>query len=292
MIKNKQSMRSFIAFFVTWAFIILTVTGIILYIVPQGRIAYWIDWQLLALDKTRWEQLHMIFGGLFIATGILHLYFNWKPFKKYLSERIAGHIKIKQELLTSLLFTVVIILTSILYLPPASWVFDLNDYVKERWVTSPDLEPPFGHAEEVSLTALARKTELDLKKAQEALRENQINFSAQDSLKSIALANNKTPKDIWQLIQQHKKQAVVEQGQPLTALDIETKFGGTGLGQKSFTAVAELTGVDLAIALERLNKAGIQCAGDDKMKATADAHKLTPIDLLKIMLIPDYQSEN
>ena len=40
MIKNKQSLRSPIAFSVTWAFVVLTVTGIVLYIVPQGRIAY------------------------------------------------------------------------------------------------------------------------------------------------------------------------------------------------------------------------------------------------------------
>ena len=51
MIKNKQSLRSLIAFLVTWAFAVLTVTGIVLYIVPQGRIAYWTHWSLAGLDK-------------------------------------------------------------------------------------------------------------------------------------------------------------------------------------------------------------------------------------------------
>ena len=36
--KNKQSARSLTAFLVTWAFVVLTVTGIVLYVVPQGRI--------------------------------------------------------------------------------------------------------------------------------------------------------------------------------------------------------------------------------------------------------------
>ena len=35
MIKDKQSTRSLIAFLVTWSFLVLTVTGIILYIVPH-----------------------------------------------------------------------------------------------------------------------------------------------------------------------------------------------------------------------------------------------------------------
>ncbi|PLY16713.1 MAG: hypothetical protein C0631_02925 [Sedimenticola sp.] len=290
MIKNKQSMRSFIAFVVTWAFLILTVTGIILYIVPQGRIAYWIDWQLLALDKTEWAQLHMIFGGLFIATGILHLYYNWKPFKKYLSERIAGHIRIKQELITSLLFTLLIIGASILYLPPVSWVFDLNETIKDSWITSPDLEPPFGHAEEVSLAALSRRSELDLQQAQEALRKNNISHnSAQDSLKSIALANNRTPKEIWQLIQHLKKPSETPVDKILTPLDVESQYGGSGLGQKTFSTIAEVTHTDLSLALNRLKAAGIDCVAEDKLKATAENHSLTPIDLLKIILIPDYR---
>ena len=87
MLKNKQSTRSLTAFLVTWAFLILTVSGIVLYIVPQGRIAYWVHWSLLGLGKSDWANLHMVFGCLFIATGILHLYFNWKPFKKYLADR-------------------------------------------------------------------------------------------------------------------------------------------------------------------------------------------------------------
>ncbi len=126
-------------------------TGIVLYVVPQGRIAYWIHWSFLGLGKEQWGDLHMIFGGLFIATGIYHLYFNWKPFKKYLADRVKGHLQIKRELVGSLLLSLVIIMMSIYALPPVNWVFGLNDWLKAAWVKSPEMEPPFGHAEEVSL---------------------------------------------------------------------------------------------------------------------------------------------
>ena len=34
------------------AFLVMVLTGIVLYIVPQGRVAYWADWRLLGLSKT------------------------------------------------------------------------------------------------------------------------------------------------------------------------------------------------------------------------------------------------
>ncbi len=115
--------------------------------------------------------------GVFIVTGVLHLYFNWKPFKKYLAERVSGHLQIKQELMVSLGVSLLILGGAILEVPPISWVFDLNETVKSAWVTSPELEPPFGHAEEVSLTVLSRRMNLDLKKAQAALQTKGIRFT-------------------------------------------------------------------------------------------------------------------
>ena len=63
------------------------------------------------------------------------------------------------------MLTVVIFGLSIFNLRPASWVFDLNDTIKDSWVTHPDLEPPFGHAEEVSLAGMAKRMNLDLESA-------------------------------------------------------------------------------------------------------------------------------
>ena len=63
MIKHKQSTRSLVAFLVTWSFLVLTVTGIVLYIVPHGHIAFRVHWSLLGLEKEQWAGVHMMFGG-------------------------------------------------------------------------------------------------------------------------------------------------------------------------------------------------------------------------------------
>lgn len=79
LIKNKQSARSLTAFLVTWSFVVLTVNGIVLYVVPQGRIAYWVHWSLVGMEKEQWGWVHSVDGGdirlvyLQSATGQLGL---------------------------------------------------------------------------------------------------------------------------------------------------------------------------------------------------------------------------
>lgn len=50
MIENKQSGRSPVTFHLTWAFLILTELGILLYVVLQGCIAHWVLLALLDLN--------------------------------------------------------------------------------------------------------------------------------------------------------------------------------------------------------------------------------------------------
>ncbi len=229
MIKNKQSSRSLVAFLVTWAFLILTVTGIVLYIVPQGRIAYWTHWSLAGLDKTQWGGVHMMFGGVFILTGILHLYYNWKPFKKYLLEWTRGQFRVKQELVISLLISCIILVMSVYSIPPVSWVFELNETVKDAWITRPELEPPFGHAEEISLKAITRRMELDYAQAVASLNKAGLVFKGEDSLDTIARQNGMTPMAVYSLFSQYKKKGPQPQFSGMTLDELEAYFAGTGL---------------------------------------------------------------
>ena len=61
------------------SFIVMLLTSIILYIVPQGRIAYWADWRLWGLTKEQWGNIHINTGILFLTALGFHIYYNWKP---------------------------------------------------------------------------------------------------------------------------------------------------------------------------------------------------------------------
>jgi hypothetical protein len=287
--RNKQSARSLVAFLVTWAFVLLTVTGIVLYIVPQGRVAYWIHWSLLGLEKGQWAGVHMMFGGIFILTGVIHLYFNWKPFKKYLAERTRGHIRIKQELIVSLGLTALIFGLSVLDLPPASWVFAWNAQVKDSWVSSPELEPPFGHAEEASLAGIAKRMDLDLPSAVAELKGNGIRFdSERDSLEKIARANGVTPMDIYAIISRFEVAAEPALPAGLSPEEVEARYAGSGLGRRSLSELCEKIGLDRATAIERLAQAGISAHAEDNIRQLAERYEVSPIELLKTILIPGH----
>jgi len=290
MVKNKQSARSLVAFLVTWAFVLLTVTGIVLYVVPQGRVAYWVHWSLLGLEKEQWAWVHMMFGGVFIVTGAIHLYYNWKPFTKYLAERARGQIRIKRELVVSLGLTVLIFGLSVFDLPPASWVFALNAQVKSSWVTSPELEPPFGHAEESSVAGIAKRMDIDLPAALAALRSEGVQFgSERDSLEKIARANGVTPMAVYGIIRRFEVAPEPATAIALTPEEVEARYGGSGLGRKTLTELCEKIGLDLPLALRRLEGAGVAAGSQDNVRQLAEQHGSTPIELLKIMLIPGYR---
>lgn len=281
---NKQPWRSLVSFLVTWSFLVLTVTGLVLYIVPQGRVAHWVHWSLAGMEKEQWGWVHMIFGGVFIVCGMLHLAFNWKPFMSFLAARAKGHFELKREVFIATAITLAIFVVSAANLPPASWIIDLNTRIKASWVTSPELEPPFGHAEEVSLAALSRRMNLDLDKAMTALEQQGMLVSGRgDTLEKIARANALTPMDVYAIIR-------VAEGPPnatvagRSAEEIEARFAGTGLGRKTLAVLCDTVGVTPQTGLQRLAAAGIAAKADDTAKSVADAHDMTPIQLLQIML--------
>jgi len=282
--------RSLIALLVTWAFLVLIVTGLVLYIVPHGRVAYWVHWQLAGLGKDGWADVHMLFGGVFIVAGALHLYFNWRAFKAYLSERVAGHLRLSRELAGSVALTVLIAVFAVADLPPASWVFDLNRALKDSWVTEPGMEPPFGHAEEVSLGGLARRMRLDLERAEQALRERGLTFEGpRQSLEAIARANNTTPMVVYGVIRGFRLEEPV--AMPGNPEEVEARYAGTGLGRKSVAEACGEVGLDPAVAHRRLAAVGLEVAEGEPLRTAAERHGVTPMDLFKVMLLEGYRPE-
>ncbi len=196
-----HSLRALIALLVTWSFLALAVSSIVLYIMPHGRVAYWTDWQLLGLGKDAWSQLHLSFGALLIIAGSLHLYFNWHALVHYLATRVRGHLRLSKELIGSLLLTVLIGVGALTALPPFSWVFALNEAIKQSWIIRPELAPPFGHAERVSLRVLARRMDFELAAAMQALRRNGIDFTGpEQTIEMIATANGLSPMELYGLL--------------------------------------------------------------------------------------------
>lgn len=272
-------------------FAIMSFSGLIAYIVPHGRIAYWTDWRFLGLTKTNWDDIHILSSLLFLIAGGFHIYFNWKPLKNYFISRARGGLNLRKEMVACLLVGIWVITSSILRLPPLSYVLDLNEYVKASWIVSKEYEPPFGHAELLSLSALCSKVRIPLKEALHELQTRGVRVaSAKQSVAEIAGSNDSSPMKVYSFISHlEPKLAPPAAATAMTPELVEEKFAGTGIGRKTIDELVNQMDLDFAKIQHRLAKMSIPLERQKTLKETASRSGVTPIELLKSILVEGYE---
>jgi len=183
------------------SFVLLVLTSIILYIVPQGRIAYWADWHLWGMTKTEWGSLHINLGFLFLLAGLLHIFYNWAPIKAYMKNRARELRVFTPSFNVALLLTLVVGVGTYLEIPPMSSVISLGDAIKDAGAEKYG-EPPYGHAELSSLQLFSKKQGLDLDQAMDILKKAGIHFKdSKDTIAAIAAENTLSPQQVYKIIQ-------------------------------------------------------------------------------------------
>jgi hypothetical protein len=126
--------------------LMLTYTGIILFIAPHGKIAYWANWEFLGLTKGEYTSLHNTFFVLFLLAFILHVYYNFKSIKNYLSNEAKKLVVATKEMIIATILTMVFIVGTLMTVPPFTTFLSLGEDAKEYW-TEVYGEPPYNHAE-------------------------------------------------------------------------------------------------------------------------------------------------
>lgn len=179
------------------SFLLLITTSIVLYIVPHGRIAYWSDWRFLGLTKTLWGDIHINLGVLFLVSGLLHLYYNWKPMVTYMKNKKRELKIFTLDFNIALAVTLIVTFGTLLHIPPMSTILNVSASFKDAG-TQKYGEPPYGHAELSSLRLFAKRTDLDLDVIKQQLQKSDMAFDDESwTLLDIARANNCTPKDVY-----------------------------------------------------------------------------------------------
>lgn len=183
------------------SFIAMLVTSIILYIVPQGRVAYWADWKLWGLTKTDWGNIHINLGFLFLIALFLHIYYNWKPLINYMKDKKKTFKVFTPDFNAAMIITVAFVIGTYLMLPPFSWVMAVNDHFKDSGAVKYG-EPPYGHAELSSLKTFAKKMKLDLNQSVTLL--NEAGYPVEDgtvTLQDIGRRYRIAPQKVYETIQ-------------------------------------------------------------------------------------------
>jgi hypothetical protein len=254
------------------SFILLLFTSIILYLTPQGKIAFWANWKMLGIGKEEWGALHTNLGFLFIIAGILHTVLNWKPIVAYMKNK-AQQLKVfTGDFNIALGITLVIVAFTMLEWQPIHAIQVLGENIKDAAAKEYG-EPPYGHAEASPLKSFCKKTGLDVAEAVEKLKAAELKgVSAEATLADIAEANGMTPQQVYSLI----SPATVEGGMPATP--------GSGLGKRTVSEICESAGLDAAAMIKSLKSVGIEAEPASKLKDLADKNAMDPRDVYDIML--------
>jgi hypothetical protein len=279
--ENIMNIRKVTSMTMLLSLVVLIVNSIVLYVVPEGRVAYWAGWEYLGLTKSDWSAQHTTVGFLFLVAGGLHIYYNWNPIVAYMKNK-ARQIKVfTGPFNVALALTVIFIVGTYYHVPPLSTIVEISEYFKNTAAEKYG-EPPYGHAESSSLQMFTKRESIDLDKSLELLGAAGIEVTGpKDTIKDIAIRSKRSPQQIYEII----KPASIE------AQQVDSNTGAapfpdapkSGWGKKTLAETCIDYGLDVNEIIAKLGEKGIKAEGDMAIKDIAAASNLEPMGVFEAL---------
>lgn len=268
---------AFTSVLMTLGFMMLALSGVMLFLAPPGRVANWTNWTLLGLRKGEWSGLHVWFGALFLGMTALHVVFNWRPLVSYLKSRVTRSLGFRAEWAVAAGLAAVVFGGTRAGLPPFSSLLAWNESFKESW-DRPAGRAPIPHAELLTLAALAEKGGVELPAATARLAARGISgFAADTVVQKIADRAGISAQQVYDVILAAKAES--------SGGHVEGKAGG-GPGWKTLAQFCVEEGIDEAAALSRLAASGIPAEKKLTLREIATGSNRKPYELVEIIRGP------
>lgn len=260
-----MSLRKVTSLTTLLSFILLIITSIILYITPQGKIAFWANWNYWGIGKEEWGALHTNLGLLFIIASIIHTLLNWSCIMTYLKNKAKEFRMFTVDFNIALVITLVITVMTLFNLAPVNAIQTFNHSLKKSAAAKYG-EPPYGHAESSTLQSFCKRTELNLKDSIKKLEKAELEaVSSEATLSEIATANRMTPQQVYDLI---KSEASSQKSMP--------KKAGIGFRRQAMAEVCAEYGLDIDATLKELKDLGIEASAEASLKDIAEQNDMNP----------------
>ncbi len=257
---GKFNWRGFTSLIVTTGFLLMTITGIVLYISPRGRIANWTGWEMLGLGKEEWSGLHINIAIILLAASVLHLIYNWKPFVSYLRSR-AGKINgMRREagLAAAVLLTTGMF--SFFEIAPFGTTLAWQEQIKDYWEQTPLAPAPYPHADETPLDRFATESGYELAAVLATLKNNGLKVpDASLTIGQIAERNGLVPAAVYEAIRSDHGTGAKQTHSPSAAA------GGQGRGFMTLQEACAPNGLDLDRVLNALKAKGISASSETRL---------------------------
>jgi len=269
-------MRKITSMTLVVSFVLLLLNSVVLYIVPEGRVAYWADWRFWGLTKTEWGNQHVTVGFLFLLAGFLHLYYNWAAVKSYLKNKMKEIKIFTMPFNVGLLLTAAVALMTYFHIPPVDYIIQLGAHFKEMAAEKYG-EPPYGHAETSSLKMFCQKEGIDLEKGMELLGQAGLQgVKAEETLLAIAKNNRITPQQLAKILAPAKKSTTAvgkDKNAPPTFPDMPKP----GFGRKTLENACVELQIDYGAIVKGLQAKGLIVEQGKTIHEIAAANGKEPI---------------
>jgi hypothetical protein len=313
-----MKIRRIISLTVFLSFIFLAWSGVMLFLSPQGRVAYWAGWTLLGLSKEQYSAVHTTFMVLFLTTGIWHIVLNWRPIVGYLKDRSKKIRLFTPESSVALGLSLAFLAGPLLRFPPFEQFLRAGEDIKGYWEDTRG-SPPWGHAEESRLDAFCRRivdfqrwegegaVVVDCDEALAALGEaGMVVDSPTERIIDIARSNETTPQAIADIIIGVARSATPEEvaaglagvgpgrgagsgagesGGSVAPSGAQPRFQHppSGLGRLTLREYAEDYGYDLDEIVAILAGKGMTVDPDARLREAADGLGTDPAGILEAL---------
>jgi hypothetical protein len=259
--------------------VLLILNSIVLYVVPEGRVAYWADWRFWGLTKAEWGDQHVTVGFLFLAAGLLHIYYNWAAIKSYLKNKVREIKVFTMPFNAGLAVTALVAVMTYFHVPPVTLILDLGAHFKEAGAEKYG-EPPYGHAELSSLKMFTKKEGIDLDEAIALLQQKGLKVQGpEQTLLAISQENGMTPQQVYMVIKPASTVAEAASGSA-PAFPDEPK---PGFGRKTLEEVCVELKLDYALVASGLKAKGLKVEAGKTIHEIAEASGKEPMEIFEAM---------
>ncbi len=271
-----MSFRRVVSLTLLLAIVMMLTTSIVLYIVPQGRVAYWSNWQLWGLSKTQWGNLHTNAGLLMLIAASFHVSFNWRPITSYMKNKARDFRLFTPNFNAALGVMAVVAVLTLWEMPPMAWIQSGGESIKDAAAFKLG-EPPYGHAEESGFGVFVRNTGLD--KDETLANLATIGVTVDDPgvlIADLAREAGLSPRELFEIMQGPEVQRSNAPQAIPTAMPM-------GSGRLTLVGFCEKYNRDLAGAVRILEAKGLVIDPQETLRDIAAGNDMEPLDVLDVL---------
>jgi len=197
-------LRAFVAFLLAFSSLLSALSGLILFVRPEGSIAAWTGWSALGLDKKGWEGLHAVFVLVLVVSAAIHLLYNWRTLAAYCRRRkdnasTAG-LGPWRELIAAAMLVALVLAGCLGKWLPVRLVVDLRGMFKNG-AAAMKAPPPVADADKLTLAELCPVLGVGGEELLKAARRKGLRVERlSQTLAEVAKLNGSTPEKTFILL--------------------------------------------------------------------------------------------